>query len=210
MSEEFVMEAGVDERRLRFLALHLGDLQTIGWVPLMAFFAAAAVWRGMCAGAVLGWFGVALGATFGWAWLVSRHVRRVYGRTKLSATERVRRQRLNPYPGLMIMIYYPVNLIWKLPRQSVANAVLMAAIAVALLVGPVLDETNLRVRRVAYGVGAALVAVAVPPLVVRGGFGFFTVVGVVWMVLAVFDYGLLRHVGLREGVRDGSGVAAAG
>ena len=195
--DEMGCESGSESRRLRFLTLHLHDLQSIRWIPLWIGLMYIALSYGIPLrqygpGLVLALMVTGL-AEVGWYQYVTRRTRQVYGRTTLSWQERNRVWMSGP----IRLAYWALLLCHGFRRYAlgvrVDDVYLYVGVALFLLM-KVVDETNLTKRRWVYGIALGLY-VAVATGMRKVGLEAYSVVwiGVLFVGLGVFDYALLTH-----------------
>ena len=191
--DEMDCESGLESRRLRFLTLHLHDLQSIRWIPLWIGLTYIALSYGIPLrqygpGLLLAFIVTGL-AEVGWYQYVTRRTRQVYGRTTLSWQERNRVWMSGP----IRLAYWALLLYHYAFGVHVDDSYLYVGVALFLLM-KVVDETNLTKRRWVYGIALGVYVAAETGMRMVGLEAYSVVwIGVLFVGLGVFDYALLIH-----------------
>jgi hypothetical protein len=187
-------------KRLRFLALHLHDLQSLRWLGLecacilMPFLSLLTERQARVACAILVAFTVCWFAVF------CRWVRSHFGRTRLSAAERMRQRYPTQWIALLIGLFLVGHLIWRVRFHSNGSDWYLNMIIVVWLLSRVLDTTNLPERRIAYATALAgtlltyLLLVKTSSLPDGNWLQYVPIsaFGVILLVLSLFDLYLLQ------------------
>ena len=181
---------------LEFVTRHFRDLQTIRFAPLpLAMILLAIVQRTPHnrAGALTVVLLFVFSVTGFYAWS-TRAIKRRYGSVKESRDEA---QRMRYHPVILLLhLAFVAALTWAyfFSRGNFWNIYPIFTIVIYMLI-KILDPTNLQARRIAWGLGLGVLAIAgsflvsvdsAAPLAVLGG--------VVWLSLSLYDFLLLRRI----------------
>jgi hypothetical protein len=201
MFDSALSQSDIGEQRLRFLTLHLHDLQSIRWAPLWIFLIYAAFAFSLNYGPFPVRFAAcaALLAEPLWFWYVTRHMRQTYGRAKLTAAERLRLR----FPSRIVMLFTVVffivwiglDILYRLHRPRNQDW-LIGCLIVLVLLRKITDKTNPPIRRNAYAAGLLVLLIGVPLLFLIGqdlSPWSLVLLGSVFLFLGIFDFILLER-----------------
>lgn len=183
-------------QRLEFITRHFKDLQTIRFAPLPIAMLLAPVLpetsrmsKGTAWAVLLAIF-LTVG---GFYWWTTAAIRR-YGSIRLSRDERLR-MRLHPII-LVLFLFMSAGQTWFYffgPRAHYWAVYTLFTVLIIML-QPILDSTNPASRRIAWGIGVAVLFTAGPLLYgFNRDMAFSPLAGGVWLSLSIFDFLLLRR-----------------
>lgn len=196
--------------RMRFLTLHIHDMQSIRWTPLMLAAMAAPLFKSSLCPDTVAYLitGLAL-LTVPWFFVVRAHIRKTFGESNLRPAQKV-----NPsmwgdnWLTRFLLLSFITLSIWDLIASvhlhlKVSWGMVPSSLQMASLYGAgMLDVTNLMERRIVRGATAFvfLAQLLITQFYSLLGFNSQTVilwlfpcVGLVLLLVALYDYTLLHR-----------------
>jgi hypothetical protein len=169
----------LDPQRLEFVTRHFRDLQRIRCAPVQILMILAPVWQ----------------------WLPHVSTREAWGDASggylLVIPPVGESNRMMKHP-VIITLYAVYAAFWIVARlvehsRAIADIALTAVGLLALLI-TILDTTNVRDRRIAYGIGLVILFVVGSLILdVRNGAVTVSLAGSIWILLNLYDFLLLRR-----------------
>lgn len=190
--------------RLQFLAVHLYELQTLRWLGIHlsllccpALLLVRQQWQLWCLLVLMVAF------TAGWFFGFRRAMRTRFGVTRLTVTERARLRYPSPWLAMVPAVFLLAHFYCRYVLHLHSDDFIFGWAFATWFMAPAVNRTNPVPRRMAYA--AALLTMVCAYALFSStaledwhGALFFSVIGVVLLALALFDYTLLCRAAAGE------------
>ena len=186
-----------DPKRVEFITRHFKDLQSIRFAPIPALMLLAPlmpstpphVSRGVAWGILLSF----LFSVIGFYWWSTGAIKRRYGSVRLSHDET---QRMFFHPAIFVPFAVVVAIqswFFFFDRRNYHWEVYAIWTLLSMMLRPILDSTNPGSRRVVWAIGLVALFGVGSFLIWSENEAIFSLAGVVWLSISIFDFLLLRR-----------------